>query len=284
MEMTHRFDKDIALICLDRDESGAGNYQAEIQPTWSVHVGPNGGYIAAILLNAMLTHLEDPARQPRSITFHFLSPSIPGPAEVTVQTHKLGRSLATLSASLLQGGRTIAMALCTFAPAREQFSFMDFSMPDVLSPAQVPENHRMNAGMSGHVAFRDHYDQRLAIGPIPPDAGSTPEALVGGWTRFSQPRQMDSLAVVAISDSWFPSLFARSLPARVHAPSVDHSVHFFTSLPLAEMNAEDFVLVEFRTEIVQEGFLQEDGRIWSPRGHLIAQSRQLAVVLNHENQ
>jgi len=275
--MTHNFDRDISLTA-----TGNGHYQVEIQPTWNVHVGPNGGYIAAILLNGMLQALGDAGRQPRSITFHFLSPSVPGQATVHVTIDKLGRSLASLTARLVQNERPIAVAICTFAPAREQFSLRDFDMPAVMPPVSIPKAQRMHPGMNGHVPFRDHYDQRLAIGPIPPDAADSTVARVGGWTRFSQPRQIDALAVTAISDSWFPSLFARKLPERVHAPTIDHTVHFFTSLPISTMAEDDFILVEFTTELVQEGFLQEDGRIWSPDGQLIAQSRQLAVVLSHE--
>lgn len=270
-----RFDEDIALT-----KSAEGHYRVEIQDTWSVTVGPNGGYIGAILLNAMLEELGDRDRQVRSITFHFLSPSKPGMAILEARTEKLGRSLATLTSKLVQNDRVLAMALATFAPSREQVSFRDFTMPDVAAADEIDSSERMNEQMQGHVPFRDHYDQRLAIGPIPPATSS--KARVGGWTRFRESRMMDCLAIVAISDSWFPGIFVRELPESVHAPTIDHSVHFFSSLPLPSMKAEDFVLVEFTTEIVQEGYLQEDGRIWSPSGELIAQSRQLAVVVPYD--
>jgi hypothetical protein len=39
------------------------------------------------------------------------------------------------------------------------------------------------------------------------------------------------------------------------------------------------VLVRFRTRTSADGFLEEDGQIWAPDGTLIAQSRQLAIVL-----
>lgn len=271
----NQFDQDISLSKLS-----AGHYSVLIPDTWSVNVGPNGGYIGAVLLNSMLEELADKDRQVRSITFHFLTPPQSGPADLQVVTDKIGRSLATLTSRLIQQERVVAIALATFAPAREQLSFQDFKMPEVRAPEDVAEIQRMSPEMMGHSPFRDHYDQRLAVGPIPP--ATSPISKVGGWTRFKNPRTVDSLAIVAISDSWYPSIFARDLPESVHAPTIDHTVHFFTSLPLASMTPEDFVLVEFTTQIVQEGFLQEDGRIWSPAGELIAQSRQLAVLLSRE--
>jgi acyl-CoA thioesterase len=42
---------------------------------------------------------------------------------------------------------------------------------------------------------------------------------------------------------------------------------------------EDYVLASFRTNVVAEGFLEEDGEIWTREGVLLAQSRQLAAVL-----
>lgn len=275
----NQFDQDISLTSLSD-----GNYSVAVPDTWTVNVGPNGGYIGAVLLNAMMEELfektGDNSRQVRSITFHFLSPPVSGPASLHVVTDKIGRSLATLTARLIQQERVVAMALATFAPAREQLSFREFNMPEVPAPEDIPESQRMNPDMMGHSPFRDHYDQRLTIGPIPP--ATSPVTRVGGWTRFKYPRIVDSLAIIAISDSWFPSIFAKDLPESVHAPTIDHSVHFFTSLPLDSMTDEDFVLVEFTTDIVQEGFLQEDGRIWSPEGELIAQTRQLAVLLTRE--
>lgn len=265
-----QFDRDTAITLLPD-----GRYDTEIRDNWNVMIGPNGGYIAAIILRALMQQLDDPARTPRSVTYHFLTPSVPGPARVEVSLEKLGRSFATLTGRLQQGGRTIAIALATFAPPREFISFRDFTMPRVPAPQEIPESSRMGPAMAGHVPFRDHYDQRIAIGPVPPGKGA--RARVGGWTRFVDPRPFDALAVVAISDSWYPSIFVREGPS-VSAPTIDHTVHFFASLPLPQLPADAFLLVEFTTVLSQEGFLQEEGRIWAPDGTLIAQSRQLALA------
>jgi len=39
-------------------------------------------------------------------------------------------------------------------------------------------------------------------------------------------------------------------------------------------------LVRFRTQEVVAGYLEETGEIWSEDGRLLAESRQLAVVLD----
>ncbi len=264
------FDRDIAVV-----RTSDNSFSVNISDTWNVTIGPNGGYIAAIILNALKETLGN--LQTRSITYHFLSASVPGPAGLTTKIEKRGRSLSTCTAELIQGDRTIAIAIATFAPAREDFGFRDFRMPSVPAAADISLAHRMNPGLAGHVPFRDHYDQRLAIGPVPPATSN--EGRVGGWTRFKENRLFDDLAVVAISDSWFPGLQVRETPFPMHAPTIDHTVHFLHSTPLASVALEDFLLVEFVTSVAQEGYLIEDGRIWSQQGILIATSRQLAIIL-----
>jgi len=266
-----RFDTDTAVRL-----QTTGIYATDIRDSWNVTIGPNGGYVAAIILRALLSHLDDAEKETRAITYHFLSPAKPGAAQVTVTTEKIGRSFATLIARLIQNERTVAMALATFAPPRSHFSYSDYNMPDVPLPETIDASLQMNPAMPGHVPFRDHYDQRLAIGPTPP--GRSALAEVGGWTRFVEKRPFDALAVVAISDSWYPSTMARDIPA-ITAPTIDHTVHFFSSLPCPDLTLDDYLLVEFRTSLAQSGFLQEDGRIWKGDGTLLAQSRQLALIV-----
>lgn len=266
-----QFDADIAVT-----KEAPGVYSSLISDNWNLQIGPNGGYIAAILLNGMQTELGDSSRDIRGITFHFLSAATPGPASLEIGIEKIGRTFATVSGKLLQGNRTIAMALATFAPARPNAEFCDFTMPEVASPQDIAMDRWMSPAMYGHSPFRDHYDQKLAIGPTPPLR--THLARVGGWTRLKALRPFDALSLTAISDSWYPSIFARDfLP--MSAPTIDHTVHFFCDSPCNETDIDSYVLVEFETSLVQSGFLQEDGKIWAPNGTLLAQSRQLALVV-----
>ena len=251
------------------------HYNVTISPDWNVVVGPNGGYIAAILLNAMKKSMG--STPTRSITVHFLSASVPGPAQLKIEILKRGRSISTCSALLTQGKRTIASATATFDDQRLAIDFCDFKIPDVSSPDQIPMDSRMNAKSPHFVPFRDHYDQRHAIGAIPPDNNG--RGLVGGWTRFKQPRVFDDLAILAISDSWFPSLSARQTSEKLQAPTLDHTVHILADLPLDTIREDDFLLVEFSTQTAALGYLIENGRIWAPTGQLLALSRQLAVML-----
>lgn len=272
----------ITEVSTHRDDDASDQvklYDVTISPDWNVMIGPNGGYIAAILLKGMKSSIS--AKPTRSITVHFLSASTPGRARLRIEILKQGRSLSTCTGLLTQGKRTIAVATATFAEQRLAIDFCDLQMPDVLPPEQIPVISRMNPDSPHFVPFRNHYDQRLAVGAIPPDNNGS--GLVGGWTRFKYPRAFDDLAILAISDSWFPSVSARHTSENLQAPTIDHTVHILADLPLATINEDDFLLVEFSTQIAAQGYLVENGRIWARTGQLLATSRQLAVMLPQNN-
>jgi len=280
MLATHTFDRDISLTPVGLDEHGYSDYQANISDAWQVFVGPNGGYIAAIILNGMKMELATQQTaslfQIRSITYHFLSASIAGPARLKIQVEKLGRTLSSVTGKLIQNDKTIAIAIATFANARPAVEFSEFVMPDVPLPETVGIERKMAKGIHGYVPFRDQFDQRITIGPIPGDAAEV--ARVGGWTRFSQRRIFDDLAIAAISDSWYPGLFTKNLDPPMHCPTVDHTIHFLAD-PGEQTSLGEFLLVDFTTSTASSGYLVEDGCIWAANGTLLARSSQLAIIL-----
>ena len=60
-----QFDDDVSV-----SPTGPGTYSTSIKDNWNVAIGPNGGYISAIILNALITELDDPDRVTRSVAFH----------------------------------------------------------------------------------------------------------------------------------------------------------------------------------------------------------------------
>jgi acyl-CoA thioesterase len=150
-------------------------------------------------------------------------------------------------------------------------------MPEVAPPESLPPLPRRTDGTE--LPMRGRYEQRWAIG-APPFSGA-PEALAGGWIRFAEPRVADALLVAALTDAWPPALFTVAQPGTAigAVPTVDLNVHFRVSLPLAQAKPEDWLLAVFRVREAREGFFEEDGEIWSRDGVLLAQSRQLGVLM-----
>ena len=250
----------------------ADTFRADIDRKWWVLRGPNGGYVAAILQRAMTAAVDDLDRPARSLTVHFLTPPEAGPVDFHTQIERQGRSLMSTSARLVQGGRLIATAVGAFSARRDAIEYSEVEMPDVPPPSDVPS--RSLEGAPAHAAM---FDWRPAIGPVPFSEGD--QAITGGWFRLREPQVADPVVLTAYADGWFPALFFRTREP-VGVPTVDFTVHFRAGLPLPTARPEDHYLVVFRAPLSHDGFVVEDGEIWSQDGQLVAQVRQLAVVLS----
>jgi len=268
--MTSRFDLDTAVQPL-----GDGRYQARIDPGWFVVRGPNGGYVGAILLRALTAAVDDPERAPRSLTIHYTAPPVAGPAEIDTAVERRGRSLTTVSARLRQGDRLLGLAIAAFSKPREAPSFRDAAPPELPPPERCTP-------LPKRIAIHERYEQRWGLGPLPFSGGSSEIALSGGWIRLAEgTRPLDAPLVAAFTDAWPPAVFARFTPEQVGAgiPTVDLTIHFRAPLPPPDVRPGDFVLAAFRSRYARDGFLEEDGEIWSAGGELLAHSRQLALLL-----
>jgi acyl-CoA thioesterase len=261
------FDVDTAVELV-----GDGVFMASIDRKWWVIRGPNGGYVAAILQRAMTQAVDDAGRPARSLTVHFLTPPQVGPVEIHTRIEREGRSLTSVSARLMQGERLIAVAVGAFSAGRGAVEYSEAEMPDVPPPDAVPS--RLIEGAPPHAEM---LDWKPAIGS--PDFAAGDRAITGGWFRLREPQLADPVVLTSYADNWFPALFFRTREP-VGVPTVDFTVHFRAALPLPTAHPEDYYLVVFRAPLAHDGFVVEDGEIWSQDGQLVAQCRQLAVVLS----
>ncbi len=266
--MTTRFDLDTAATPV-----GDGRYAVRIDHGWWIERGPNGGYIAALLLQALQAQAADPDRHARSLTVHYLAPAREGPAEVEVQTERAGRTVQFLTARLRQGDRLLAIAHAAFATLNaDSPAFADATFPGYPAPDTVESP----ADMVGTVPMRDRYEYKHLVG-APWDGPST-QAETGGWIRLHERRPYDAALVAALSDAWYPAIFTR-LPRAMGVPTIDLTIHIRSMQTLQRMQPDDWMAVRFRTTVANEGFLEEDGELWAPDGTLVAHSRQLGLIL-----
>jgi len=265
-----RFDTDTAV-----SRTEPGRYSAVLDPGWWIDAGPNGGYIAAVLLNAFADAVDDPTRTCRSCTVHYLARAAAGPVGIEVVLERSGRSMTSLSARLVQQDRTIATALAAFSTDRPGPEFIDPVMPVLPRPEdlEVPV-FDSSLPPTAVPAMAERYDQRWAVGHRPFSGGD--EALIGGWIRLAEGRPVDAALLAAYSDAWMPAIFSRVAGAW-GITTVDLTVHVRSTPPVGY---DDWCLVRFRSSMSADGFCEEDGEIWTRDGQLLAQSRQLAAIIS----
>ena len=67
-------------------EVSSGLFATEIIEDYWIIVGPNGGYLGALITNAAEMHLEREPYQLRGITIHYLTPPKLGPIDCLLYT------------------------------------------------------------------------------------------------------------------------------------------------------------------------------------------------------
>jgi acyl-CoA thioesterase len=254
------------------EQVAPGRFRAHCDTSWSAPRGPNGGYLAAIVLRAMQAAVGDPERAPRSLTLHYLRPPGNGFVDLDVVIEREGRSLSSLSARLSQDGRLCVVALGALGtdfPGVATYADRAPTVPppDALErvephPEMPPIGHR--------------FDVRYALGPTLFSAAT--EARTGGWLAFDEPRPVDAAALAIYADAWMPAPFSR-LDRPVPAPTIDLTIHFRHRVPLPDDDGSGRVVIDVRSRFAAEGYFEEDAEIWSPSGILLAHSRQLALLV-----
>ena len=144
-------------------------------------------------------------------------------------------------------------------------------MPEVPPPERCPP-------METRIPIHERFEHRWALGDRPFSGGR--QALCGGWIRLAEPRSVDASLAAVYADAFPPALFSSITEEglRGGVPTVDLTLHFRATLPLAGAAQDAFTLAIFRSRAAREGFVEEDGELWSQRGVLLAQSRQLALT------
>jgi acyl-CoA thioesterase len=262
------FERDTAIR---RDSDGDG-WTADLQPRWNVGNNPNGGYLLAIAVRAMLEEAGQP--DPVSVTAHYLSPPSDGTVAIRTQVVKPGRTFSTVMAEVVQGQRERVRVLGAFGDLAAHHGPTRISArpPDIPGPDQcVSLAHLTRQAGRPIPEIMNRFDLRL-----PPDSpwggpGDGDPFEITGWIRFRDGTEPSAISAVAFADAFPPTLLGAVAAGWV--PTVELTVH------VRGRPAPGWLLGTFRTRVLLDGLLEEDGELWDSQGRPIALSRQLAMVL-----
>jgi acyl-coenzyme A thioesterase PaaI-like protein len=264
------FDSDTAL----EPAGEAGVWEGTVAEGWDTPRGPLGGYVMAIVMRGLELAVDDADRQARSVTMHFLRAPKAGPVTVRAQVERTGRSLTSVSGRLEQDGETLGLVLGAYSKPWASPLLDDSPMPQV-APPEPPDAPQENLSGRRRPNFVERLVMQHRFGEPPFTGADHGEA--GGWLGVRGESSIDALAIAVIADAWFPAPWPR-LIALAPAPTIDLTIHFRSPLPVEA----DLLLGRFTSRLVRDGFFEEDGELWAPDGTLVAQSRQLGLLLGAE--
>jgi acyl-CoA thioesterase len=270
------------MFLFDRDTTPV---QGQARPSglslgdaWNIGDKPNGGYIMAAVARTMCGHtnaLGSPHLDPVTVTTHYLRPGQPGPADIRTELLRTGRTFSTATGGHHQGDpatlRTQTMATFGTLGAPEPAQYLTLAPPDIPPPDDciVRDNPNLFVNMS---SINDSTEMRLH-----PDTGWMKGQHSGiatsvGWIRLRDGRDPDPWALLFFADALPPTVF-EILPDRAWVPTIEMTVH------VRAKPAPGWILARMTSRHVAGGKFEEDGELWDSTGRLVAQSRQLAMIL-----
>jgi len=256
----HQFDQDTAL-----ESDQPFSFSGRITDNWSINGVPDGGYLMAILANAMMHHSE--LRSTPIITANYLSRCEPGEAKILIERMAASKQFERFQASLHQNGNEKIRAFGTFASENIDCALESYevSEPRVAALEKcVPVPELPNFTLFSQVDMRL---DPICTGWFSGELADNSE--IRGWIKFKNDRPFDVLSMLLFADS-FPPAVLTSQGMVAWVPTIEFSVNI-RNIPTTQ-----WLKCIFRTRFITCGLLEEDGEIWDEAGRLIAISRQIA--------
>jgi hypothetical protein len=250
-------------------------FETTVHPLWSVGDKPNGGYLLALLGRAARVAARRagaPEWEVVSASITYLRPPALAPAVVRTTVLRIGRTAAHVRAVLAQEGVDLVDAVLVLGDLPEEPAVRYDGTPAFHAPEPddcVRLTPKIPTGV--HVGILDVLDQRLDPATVPfaasPPRPRTPAEL-RGWTRFADGREPDPLSLLFFIDAIPPATLMIGSPGWVPTLQMSASVR--------ARPAPGWLGIRMTAGLVADGMVDETCVVWDSRGHMVAQSTQLA--------
>jgi acyl-CoA thioesterase len=263
-EFEFEFDTDTRL-------SGDGPvFETDVSARWDTMAGVNGGYLLALCARALGQVLSFP--DPIVVSAFYLRPGSHGPGEVRTSVLRAGKTTAFGQASLWQDGKERVRATAAFADlsaggAPGQPRYTGTAAPALPPPEdcfELPPGSLTGIPIADRIEYRFTEEPGWLCGqPSGNPAGEF-------WMRFRDGREPDLAAMPLLVDAAPPVALEVGV---LSTTTVELTVH------LRARPAPGWLACRAVTRYVAGGYHEEDFEIWDSAGTLVAQSRQLALIL-----
>lgn len=264
-ESEFEFDRQIRV-----DATAGGDYGADLSPGWVVGEGVNGGYLLAVIGNAIRASLPTKP-DPIAISAFYLSAASPGPAQVTARVLREGGSVATVASDLSQEGVARITALATYGdlgalPDDVRTSAVEPVLPP---PDECVPNTMAPPEVRALAPLMDRFDMRFDPACVGWAVGEpSGRGALQAWFRLVDGREPDPIELLMVVDALPPVTF--DLGMLGWAPTLELTAH------VRARPAPGWLKVRHATRNLAGGMFEEDCEVWDSSGRLVAQSRQLA--------
>jgi acyl-CoA thioesterase len=266
----HPFDQATTLS----GAAGDALRSARTSDAYWTFISPFGGVSAATALRAVLEH-PDRDGDPLAITVNFCAPIARGEFAVHTRCARANKSSQHWQVEFRQGTSEEAVLTASVVTAlrRESWSHQPARAPALAAVAELPPFPSTN-----RLSWVAQYGFRFAEG-LPDPAETTPEPPRSArsvlWLQDAEPRALDFLSLVALSDAFFGRIFqvigrippfgTVSLTTYFHASAGELAAH--GTAPLAAVAD---------SRVFHRSFCDQTAELYGASGQLLATSTQIA--------
>lgn len=252
-------------------ESAPGQFDAVIDPLWTINGKPNGGYLLAMLGRAAVavgTHEHVIAA-----SAHYLHSPDPGPVQLQAEVLRAGRSASQIRARMSQDDLPCVEALLTVSHlAADTTPYWVDGLP---IPVSAPREDCMRLPPYPSdrfpVPIMGEVDVRLDPATLGFATGS-PGGLgeFRGWLALPEDEPFDPTSLLFAVDAFPPATFEIKMTGWV--PTLELTA-YVRALP-----APGPVQVLQRVQLIDAQRVDEICYVWDSTGRLVAQGTQLAGI------
>lgn len=240
-------------------------WRAQLSENWCVGPVPNGGYVMAIAAKAIADSI--PHDEPLSINAFYMAPTHVGECDIAVELLRTGKSTTYAVAKLFQDNELKAQ----FTAA---FTSLDLLRGETLITQMMPDipvfDDCIEIPKVEFIKLQQHTVQRVVPNAEQNLIGkplATGEWL--GYTEFTDQENIDVFALLYFADAFPPPIFTHYGPSG-WVPTVELTVQVRAKPKRGPLK------VHFKTTMLTQGILEEDGVLWDSDNNLVAISRQTA--------
>ena len=251
------------------ERRGAGLYQCQPGAEWRVGGALHGGYAIALAMSAVELELSDPATSLQQLSLQFLRAFVGDEVRVEVRVERSGRRVSNATVRMHSGGRLAGVGVASVG-VRSSSSDVMFAAPPRVAPYEPADN--------GEDAAMPEFQRRAWIQPRATDGSAGVGSTDVAWVAPRGDTLIDHRWIAVVADLLVPPA-SRAWTEWRGFQTLDLTYHARCPLPRHDLPPGSPVLVAVTNRAASGGFVDEDVDVWSPAGDLLAQSRQMRLVM-----
>lgn len=250
-------------------------FHGDLDPGWSIGFAINGGVLLAATARALGEVLAERGHpDPLVLSAFYLGAATGGPVTVRTDEVRVGRTVSTAQASVLQptddGESERVRVVATYGDLADLDDGQvrtSVKPPDLLPPEECVRSVNQVEGVD--VPFVERSDMRLDPSCVGWALGRpSGRGAMQGWLRHLDGREPDVWTLLLALDAFPPVTFDLGITG--WAPTLELTAH------VRAKPAPGWLRVRTWTDNVAGGLFEENAEVWDSEDRLVAQGRQLA--------